>query len=328
MSNGAAAFVTIVVLANILGCLWLIWWTMRGAAKVAAKETTHVWDEDLTEYNNPLPRWWLWLFILSIVFSLGYLALYPGLGNFKGLKHWTEVSQYQSEDSAARQAFQKRFADIKGKSLLQLAADPVAMSTGRNLFALNCSSCHGSDARGAKGFPNLTDQDWLWGGTEQDVYHTIAYGRDGLMPPWGAVLGKDGVEDVLAYVLSLSGRHPAELHSTPQQLAAGKARFETLCFGCHGTDGKGNTALGAPNLTDSIWLHGGSVKDIRETITNGRTNHMPAQLDRLGETKVRLLAAYVLSLSNHPAPAAATPAAASPPAAEPASAPEQPHGSR
>ena len=299
MSSAAGTFVTIVVLANILGCLWLIWWTMRGAANVAPKETTHVWDEDLTEYNNPLPRWWLWLFILSIVFALFYLALYPGLGNFKGLKNWTEVSQWQGEDAAARQALQQRFASFEGKSLLVLSRDPSAMSTGRNLFALNCSSCHGSDARGAKGFPNLTDNDWLWGGSEQDIYKTIAHGRDGMMPPWGSVLGRDGVEQVLAYVLTLSGRH--DLPASAEQIAAGKTRFQTMCFACHGADGKGNITLGAPNLTDNIWLHGGSVKDIRETITNGRTNHMPAQLDRLGETKVRLLAAYVLSLSQPPA---------------------------
>jgi cytochrome c oxidase cbb3-type subunit 3 len=298
LSSGVSTFITIVVLLNILGCLWLIWWTMRGAAKVSPKETTHVWDDDLTEYNNPLPRWWLWLFILSIAFALGYLVLYPGLGNYGGLKHWTEVSQWQGEDDAARHALQQRFAALNGKSLLELARDPSAMATGRNLFALNCSSCHGSDARGAKGFPNLTDHDWLWGGSEQDVYQTIAHGRDGLMPAWGPVLGHDGVEQVLAYVLTLSGRSPADSHFTAEQVSAGKTRFETMCYACHGTDGKGNPTLGAPNLTDNIWLHGGSVTDIRETITNGRTNHMPAQLDRLGDMKVRLLAAYVLSLSQ------------------------------
>ena len=197
-----------------------------------------------------------------------------------------------------RQALQQRFAAFEGKSLPELSRDPRAMSTGRNLFALNCSSCIGSDARGAKGFPDLTDKDWLWGGSEQDIYKTIAQGRDGMMPAWGPALGQHGVEEVLAYVLTLSGRDPADAHFTSGQVSAGKTRFETMCFACHGPDGKGNTALGAPNLTDSIWLHGSSVKDIRETITNGRTNHMPAQLDRLGDMKVRLLAAYVLSISQ------------------------------
>lgn len=320
MSNVAAAVITVVVLVNILGCLWLIWWSTRGAAKIAPQQTTHVWDDDLTEYNNPLPRWWLWLFIITIVFGLFYLALYPGLGNFAGLRHWSEVSQYQHEDAAAHQAFEQRFASVNGKSLLELSRDPSLMSTGRNLFALNCSTCHGSDARGAKGFPNLTDQDWLWGGSEENIYQTIANGRDGMMPAWGPVLGQDGVEQVLAYVLSLSGRQTGNLHASTEQLGAGKTRFETMCAACHGADGKGNIALGAPNLTDNIWLHGSSVKDIRETITNGRTNHMPAHLARLGETKVRLLAAYVLSLSQ--------PAGIAQPSAPPTAAvqPGQAHG--
>lgn len=324
MNDVVALIVTIAVLANVVGGLWLIWWTSRGA-KTPSNQTTHTWDDDLTEYNNPLPRWWLWLFVLTIVFALVYLALYPGLGNFRGLRHWSEVSQYQSEEAAARRSFEQRFASVSSKSLLELSRDPVAMATGRNLFALNCSTCHGSDARGARGFPNLTDQDWLWGGGEETVYQTIAHGRDGLMPAWGPVLGKDGVEQVLAYVLTLSGRQSSEVPSSPERLAAGKTQFETMCAACHGPDGKGNTALGAPNLTDKIWLHGGSVKDIRETITYGRTNHMPPHLDRLGETKVRLLAAYVLSLSR---PAAAAPTASTPPASASMGeqTPEQAHG--
>lgn len=296
MSTGIATFVSIAVIANILGCLWLIWWTARGSGKTAPKQTTHIWDEDLTEYNNPLPRWWLWLFIGSIIFALGYLVLYPGLGNFPGLRHWSEVSQYQREDADARQSIERRFAAYNGKSLLELSHDPAAMATGRNLFALNCSSCHGSDARGAKGFPNLTDQDWLYGGSEQNIYQSIAHGRDGVMPAWGPVLGPDGVEQELDYVLSLSGRKPPD--ASAAQVDAGKAKFMTFCSGCHGTAATGNTIVGAPNLTDAIWLDGGSLKDIRETITKGRTNHMPAHLERLGEMKVRLLAAYVLSLSQ------------------------------
>jgi cytochrome c oxidase cbb3-type subunit III len=298
MSQGVGIFVTVMVLANIGAALWLIWWTARGSGNVSPQETTHVWDDDLTEYNNPLPRWWLWMFLLSIAFGLGYLIVFPGLGNFPGLAHWTEVSQYQQEDQAARRLLEQRFAAFNGKSLTELSRDPAAMSTGKNLFALNCSACHGSDARGAKGFPNLTDQDWLWGGGEQTIYQTIAQGRDGLMPAWGPVLGHDGVENVMAYVLSLSGRRPGDADVSAQTLAAGKAVFTTMCAACHGADGTGNQAVGGPNLTDKIWLYGGSVKDIRETITNGRSNHMPAHLERLGDTKVRLLAAYVLSLSR------------------------------
>jgi cytochrome c oxidase cbb3-type subunit III len=312
MKSGIAIFVVIAVLANIFAGLWLIWWTNRGV-KVAPQETTHVWDDDLTEYNNPMPRWWLWLFILSIVFALAYLALFPGLGNYRGLLNWTSVSQFAAEDTAARDAFEQRFAAGKDKSLVELSKDPAAMTTAKNLFALNCSSCHGSDARGAKGFPNLTDQDWLWGGSEQTVYQTIAQGRNNAMPGWGAVLGADGVEQVMAFVLSLSGRELEGPSASADFVAAGKVRFTTMCSACHGADGKGNQALGAPNLTDSVWLHGGSVDDIRETIAKGRNNAMPAHLERLGNTKVRLLAAYVLSLSRTPVPsplAAVAPGAA------------------
>jgi cytochrome c oxidase cbb3-type subunit 3 len=297
MKQGIATFVVIGVLGNIVAALWLIWWTTRGT-KAKPNETTHVWDDDLTEYNNPLPRWWLWLFILSIVFALGYLSLFPGLGNYRGLLDWTSVSQLRAEDTAASARMEQRFAAYRDKSLSDLSKDPQAMSTARNLFALNCSSCHGSDARGAKGFPNLTDNDWLWGGGEETIYQTIAMGRENAMPPWGAALGPDGVEQVMAYVLSLSGRPMTGNLGSAATIAAGRERFSTMCFACHGADGKGNQALGAPNLTDNIWLHGGSVQDIRETITNGRVNHMPAHLDRLGETKVRLLAAYVLTLSR------------------------------
>jgi cytochrome c oxidase cbb3-type subunit 3 len=309
MKSGIAIFVVIAVLANIFAALWLIWWTNRGV-KVAPQETTHIWDDDLTEYNNPMPRWWLWLFILSIVFAFAYLALFPGLGNYRGLLSWTSVSQFTAEDTAAQSAFERRFAAEKGKSLLALSKDPAAMTTARNLFALNCSSCHGSDARGAKGFPNLTDQDWLWGGSEETVYQTIAQGRNNAMPGWGPVLGADGVEQVMAYVLSLSGRHLQGSEGLANFVAAGKVRFTTMCSACHGVDGKGNQALGAPNLTDSVWLHGGSADDIRETIAKGRSNAMPSHLERLGDTKVRLLAAYVLSLSRTVAAAPRTAAAA------------------
>jgi cytochrome c oxidase cbb3-type subunit 3 len=291
MNPHVAWIIAAVVLANIAGALWLMWWTSHGStAPAAANSTTHVWDEDLTEYNNPLPRWWLWLFILSIVFALGYLVYFPGI--WRGTDHWSSVGQWKTEQQAADAAFNAHFAGIKGMNLVALSQDPSAMATARNLFALNCSTCHGSDARGAKGFPNLTDHDWLWGGDPDTIYQTIALGRQGMMPAWGPVLGSDGVNEVEAYVFSLSGRQvDAKL------AAAGKVRFDTLCVACHGPDGKGTIALGAPNLTDNIWLHGGSDADVRETITNGRTNRMPAHLERLGETKVRLLAAYIYSLS-------------------------------
>ena len=298
MSEKLGIYIALVALCNIFFCLWLVWWTSRGEGNVPSQQTTHVWDDDLTEYNNPLPRWWLWLFLITIVFGIIYFVLYPGLGNFKGVLGWTEVGAWRAEHGAAERSFDARFAAFKDKSLKELSEDPAAMAAARNLFALNCSGFHGSDARGARGFPNLTDGDWLWGGSADTIHQTISLGRDGVMPPWGVVLGAQGVEQVEAYVLSLSGRDLGT-HAASLQLAGpGKTTFETLCSACHGLDGKGNPLLGAPKLTVSVWLHGGSVADIRETITNGRTNHMPAQLERLGETKVRLLSAYVLSVSR------------------------------
>jgi cytochrome c oxidase cbb3-type subunit 3 len=304
MTQSASVFVVVFTIINIAACVWLLWWTSRSRATAGAsgqpasgqvEKTGHVWDGDLEEYNNPLPRWWLGLFIITVLFGAAYLIFFPGLGNFRGLKQWSSVQAYEQQMEQQRARLEQRLASLKDKSLMELAADPSAMSTARNLFGANCSTCHGSDARGAKGFPNLTDNDWLWGGDEQTVYTSIAQGRHGVMPALGSVLGPTGVNEVASYVVSLSGREaPADW------VAAGRERFATLCAACHGPDAKGNPALGAPNLTDDVWLHGGDFDSIRATITNGRDNQMPAHEPLLGETKVRLLAAYVLSLSRAP----------------------------
>lgn len=297
MNSRVSLFVVAFTVINIVACMWLLWWTARGrSAKTATGEperTGHVWDEDLEEYNNPLPRWWLGLFILTVVFGAAYLILFPGLGNFGGVNKWSSVGQYRAQLADAQARFDQQLAASKDKPLNELAHDAAAMSTARNLFAANCSGCHGSDARGARGFPNLTDKDWLWGGDSDHIYETVANGRHGSMPAWGTVLGPDGVNQVASYVMSISGRNaPADW------VAAGSKTFASMCAACHGADGKGNQLMGAPNLTDSVWLHGGDFDSIRATITGGRENQMPAHLPLLGETKVRLLAAYVVSLSN------------------------------
>jgi cytochrome c oxidase cbb3-type subunit 3 len=251
------------------------------------------------------------LFIITVLFGAAYLIVFPGLGNFSGTNRWSSVGTYEAEVQEQRLRFENRVAALRGKTLEQLAADPDAMATARNLFGANCSTCHGSDARGARGFPNLTDRDWLYGGDDQAIYETIAHGRHGMMPALGAVLGAAGVNEVASYVMSLSGRKaPADW------VAAGKERFAMVCSGCHGADAKGNPAVGAPNLTDSTWLHGGDFETIRATITSGRDSRMPPHEMTLGDSKVRLLAAYVLSLSstgNHEL-AAATVKTAAPPA--------------
>lgn len=297
MKESVSYFVIAFTLINILACLWLMWWTAKRrdvGAPQAGEKTGHVWDGDLEEYNNPLPRWWLGLFIITVIFALAYLVVYPGLGNFPGIAGWTEVKQHAAQVEEGQTLLAKHLAGLENASVEELSRSPKAMSTARNLFGLYCSACHGSDARGAKGFPNLTDNDWLWGGAPDTIYQTVSQGRIAAMPAWGPVLGEQGVDEVASYVLSLSGRKVPE-----DKKEAGAARFAQLCVACHGPDGKGNQALGAPNLTDDIWLYGGTIETVRETITNGRTNQMPAQLGLLGPMKTKLMAAYVYSLSHH-----------------------------
>lgn len=293
MSGFTSALIAWPTLINIALVLWLLWWTSKRRGG-EAETTGHTWDGDLQELNKPLPRWWLGLFIITVVFGLAYLALYPGLGNFKGRKQWTQISQYEEQSRQAEALLARTFAPYEKASLDELEKNAGAMRIGRNLFLNNCAGCHGSDGRGATGFPNLTDKDWLWGGQPETVLASIQNGRIGAMPPWQAALGEGGVYDVTGYVMSLSGRQPVNLFS----MRNGKATFEQTCVACHGADGKGNSLLGAPNLTDSIWLHGGSEGAIVSTIANGHQGQMPAQLERLGETRTKLLAAYVLHLGQ------------------------------
>lgn len=288
--------VTVVSLANIVGLVLLLASLRRRHGETAGTgETTgHVWDEDLRELNNPLPRWWLWLFILTVVFGIGYLLVYPGLGNYVGTAGWSSQKQYQEQTVAAEAVLARTLAPFERQGVEALARNPDALRIGRNLFMNNCAACHGSDARGAPGFPNLTDKDWLFGGTPAAIVQTISLGRTSVMPAWRDILGGDaGVEDALAYVLSLSGRHGAN-----GNVENGRARFATTCVACHGADGRGNQVVGAPNLTDQVWLNGGALATVRETIAKGRQAQMPPQLERLGETRVKLLAAYVVSLGG------------------------------
>jgi cytochrome c oxidase cbb3-type subunit III len=257
-------------------------------------ETTgHVWDEDLGEYNNPLPRWWAILFYLTIAFGLGYLALYPGLGSYKGLLGWTEVRQLEEENAKAQALYGPIYDKFAVLPIPELAKNPDALAIGQKLFLNNCAQCHASDGGGSRDFPNLTDNDWLWGGAPEAIEATITNGRIGNMPPLGATLGEQKVKDVAHYVMSLSGRAHDSIRA-----ARGEATFKTICIACHGPEGKGNQALGAPNLTDGIWLHGSSEDAIIAQITHGRVSQMPAHKDILSPAKIHLLAAYVYSLSG------------------------------
>ncbi|MDH5599964.1 MAG: cytochrome-c oxidase, cbb3-type subunit III [Gammaproteobacteria bacterium] len=295
MSDFWSGWITVISLANILACYWLIKWASKPSPNEAAQGdvTGHKWDGDLEEYNNPLPRWWLWLFYFTIVFSLVYLVLYPGLGNYKGTLNWSQTGQYDEEIQHAKKTYDPIFAEFAKQDIATLAKDENATKVGQRLFLNYCATCHASDAGGARGFPNLADNDWLWGGEAAEIKTTISDGRIGSMPPWEAALGNDGVKNVTQYVISLSGRdHNAEAAK------AGKAQFDMMCVACHGADGKGNKAMGAPNLTDNVWLYGGSAGVITQTIAKGRTGVMPAHGDFLGADKVHLLSAYIYSLRN------------------------------
>lgn len=286
-------YVAGLVILSLLFCIWILASNITRRVKGPVDLCDHVWDGDLQEYNNPLPRWWMWLFWLTIIFGCVYFVLYPGLGNFPGKFGWSAVSQYKAEVAKEDAVVQPIYDKYMKQDLLAVAADPDAQAMGQRLFLTYCAQCHGSDARGAKGFPNLTDGDWLHGGEPATVQTTIAEGRIGAMPPFGPTLGADAVKDVANYVRSLSG-----LANDSLRAQRGKQTFMTVCAACHGPEGKGNVALGAPNLTDKVWLWGSSESTIIETVTHGRTNQMPAWGERLGKDKVHLLAAYVLSLSH------------------------------
>jgi len=296
MTTGWSLFVIILTVLNIVACLWLLRWTSKPRTaneKIGGgADTGHVWDKDLREYNNPLPRWWLWVFYITVVFGLIYLALYPGLGNFGGVKGWTQSGQYQQERAAVEARAAQLLAPLAALPVAELVNNQQAMSTAHNLFQQNCAQCHGSDGGGAVGFPNLRDANWQWGSDADSVVATIAGGRIAAMPPWGAVIGEPGVEEAVAYVQTLSGQQ-----ADATKAAAGQVHFQTLCSACHGMDGKGNPLLGAPNLTDEIWLYGGDAATLKQTLMYGRNGQMPAWGDKLGEQRVKLLAAYATKLA-------------------------------
>ncbi len=295
MSDGLSWYIIVIVLLNIFGMLWLIWWSGKGSSKKVAQgeEMGHVWDGDLREFNNPLPRWWLWMFYITIVFGLIYFALYPALGKTKGALDWTKEKAWAQETQKADEKFAAFFQPFEGKDLAALAQDTDAVRAGERLYLNYCSQCHGSDAGGARGFPNLTDNDWLYGGEPKSIKISVLDGRNGIMPPFGPALGDDGVAEVAAYVMKLAGR---QVDETKAQ--AGQEKYLTNCAGCHMPDGTGNKFLGAPNLANNIWLYGGSPGIIKHSIREGRNGVMPAHKDLLGEQRVQLVSAYVLSLAE------------------------------
>jgi cytochrome c oxidase cbb3-type subunit III len=297
-SNFWNIYIAVLTILSILGCALLLW--SQSKVKVNKKDQTsdgttgHVWDVDLTELNTPMPRWWMWLFYLTILFGLAYLFLYPGLGSYVGEFGWDSKKAYQAELQRANAKYDPIFNQYLKQDIQTVAADPEAREMGERLFLTYCAQCHGSDARGSTGFPNLTDKDWLYGGDPETIEATILHGRKGVMPPMAAAIGNDDdVKNVANYVLSLSG-----LTHNPIKSAFGKSKFTAVCAACHGAKGTGNQLLGAPNLTDKVWLFNGDIDSIMDTIRKGRSNTMPAFADFLGNGKVHVLAAYVWGLSN------------------------------
>ncbi|WP_291991980.1 cytochrome-c oxidase, cbb3-type subunit III [Candidatus Accumulibacter sp. ACC003] len=286
-------YVILLVLVSIIACGVLLWSQSTSPVAGQADTTGHVWDETLEEYNNPLPKWWMWLFHFTVIFSLVYAVLYPTLGSFQGVLGWSSGGQYAKEVAKADAETKPLYDKYLAMDLPTLAADKEGVETGKRLYLTYCMQCHGADAHGSKGFPNLADDDWQWGGQPAEIVETISNGRMAVMPAH-AQLGAETIKDLANYVRSLSG-----LPADSLRAAKGKEAFETVgCSGCHGPDAHGMTAMGAPNLTDKTWLYGGSEATIIETITKGRNNQMPAWQEFLGEAKVHALAAYVLSLGK------------------------------
>lgn len=295
MSSFWSIYISVITIGTILGCWWLVVYSMKTnpGEELGETEMSHKWDGDLVEYNNPLPKWWLNLFYITMTFGFIYLALYPGLGNWKGFFGWSSFGQHELQVAKAEAEYGPLYKKYGEEPLMALSQNEDAMKIGRNLFANNCALCHGDFGLGNVAFPNLTDDDWIWGGAPEQVKASIEQGRTAAMPAWEASIGKDGVNAVTEYVLSLTER------SSDAELAAkGKQTFNTMCVACHGMDGKGNQMLGSVNLTDDIWLYGGDRETIMETVANGRNGVMPAHDKLLGHDKVHLVTAYVLSLSQ------------------------------
>ncbi|MEN1833406.1 cytochrome-c oxidase, cbb3-type subunit III [Pseudomonas lijiangensis] len=322
MTTFWSLYVTVLTLGTLFALTWLLLATRKGQREESTEETVGHSFDGIEEYDNPLPRWWFMLFVGTIVFALGYLALYPGLGNWKGLlpgytyadnekqrqfsdgqQGWTGVHEWEKEIARAENRFGPLFAKYAAMPIEDVAKDAQALKMGGRLFASNCSVCHGSDAKGAYGFPNLTDADWRWGGDPQTIKTSILKGRHAVMPAWGEVVGEQGVRDVSAYILTgLDGRKlPEDAKADP---VAGQKIFATNCVACHGPEGKGMQVLGAPDLTHpSAFIYGSSFAQLQQTIRYGRQGQMPAQEATQGNDKVHLLAAYIYSLSRQEKPA-------------------------
>jgi cytochrome c oxidase cbb3-type subunit 3 len=285
-------WVSIPTVLGLLWCAWLAYTNARGVTDDEGEAAEHVWDEDIRENNNPLPKWWLNMFYITVVFAFGYLILYPGLGSFQGILGWSELGQYQAELDDADARYAPLYEKYGSQSLEELNQNNNAMGTAGRLFSTNCSICHGADARGTAGFPNLRDDKWLYGSSGEAIKFSITNGRNGIMPAWLPAVGEQGVAELTEYLLSFK-----KTSGDSQLAAAGEEKFKIFCVACHGADATGNQALGAPDLTDGSWLYGGNAKTISESISKGRQGVMPAHKVLLGENQIHLLTSYILGFS-------------------------------
>jgi cytochrome c oxidase cbb3-type subunit 3 len=301
MSAGWSWYVNLLVILNIAGCTLLLWWTARRRKGVVERDSTgHVWDGDIAEFDKPLPRWWINLFYLTILFSVGYLIWFPGMGSFGGVGGWTSRAQHEADKAAGDARLAETFRPYDDKPIEALAADPAAVALGQAIFSNHCATCHGSFGQGAIGYPDLTDDNWQWGGGADEILQTVLGGRKAVMPGWSQALlaagGETAVEDVISYTLSLTD--PALSATNEASVARGRGLFASVCAACHGIEARGNPQLGAPDLTDDYWLYGRSRAILREGIELGRNGAMPAQQELIGATRARLAAAYAWTLSQ------------------------------
>jgi len=292
MTSFWSMWIIVLTTITIVGITWILFANRKREEQPADKTTGHEYD-GIQEFDNPLPAWWFYMFVLTIVWGVGYLVIYPGMGNFPGILGWTQIEQHDRQVTAADEKFRSMRDRYMALPVEEIAGDPAVRKMGMRMFGNNCAQCHGADAKGSYGFPNLADGDWIFGGTPDAIKASIANGRQAAMPPWGSIIGDKGVTDVTAYVMSINGRE-----SDSAQVAAGEKVFQTYCVACHGADATGNPALGAPNLKNGIWLYGGTPEQISHSIRAGRNGVMPAHGDTLSEDKIHIITAYVYGLSQ------------------------------
>jgi cytochrome c oxidase cbb3-type subunit 3 len=292
MTSFWSMWIIVLTTITIVGITWILFANRKREQQPADKTTGHEYD-GIQEYDNPLPAWWFYMFVLTIVWGVGYLVIYPGMGNFPGILGWTQVEQHDTEVAAADKKFRAMRDRYLALPVEEIAGDPAVRKMGMRMFGNNCAQCHGADAKGSHGFPNLSDGDWIYGGTPDTIKASINNGRQPVMPAWGSVIGDQGVADATAYILSINGRN-----ADAAQVTAGQKVYQTYCVACHGADATGNPALGAPNLKNGIWLYGGTPEQISHSIRTGRNGVMPAHKDMLSEDKIHILTAYVYGLSQ------------------------------